>query len=242
MPRRSEGDLAESDARIGTPEDGTRVPMSFPARQSAAPEGRAQLTVVKPGHSLPDQAPRAVSTRAAEMSDLEPFAVETQRRDHVTIVQPRGELDMATVETLRSTLDVAIAETLRAALEGFETGARLVLDLRRLTFIDSTGLHLLVALDQRAQRDGFLLRLVAPAAPLDRAIQLCGLDQALPFVPAYDAVDSGLFRSTSDRDAAVDRRGDRAPDHAIVAGAGVGRDAARAARSANRGTSERSPG
>ena len=43
-------------------------------------------------------------------SDLEPFAVEVQRRDHVTIVQPRGELDLATVETLRSTLDAAIAE------------------------------------------------------------------------------------------------------------------------------------
>ena len=75
------------------------------------------------------------------MSDLEPFAVEVQRRDHVTVVQPRGELDMATVETLRTALDVAIAETLRA-LDGFETGARLVLDLRRLSFIDSTGLHL----------------------------------------------------------------------------------------------------
>ena len=109
------------------------------------------------------------------MSDLEPFAVEVQRRDHVTIVQPRGELDMATVETLRTTLDVAIAETLRAALDGFEIGARLVLDLRRLSFIDSTGLRLLLALDERAQRDGFLLTLIAPAAPIDRAIQLCGL-------------------------------------------------------------------
>lgn len=242
MPRRNDGVLAESDARIRTPEDGTRFPMSFPARQSAAPEGRAQLTVVKPGRSLPDQARRAVSTRAAELSDLEPFAVEVQRRDHVTIVQPRGELDVATVETLRTTLDVAIAETLRAALDGFETGARLVLDLRRLSFIDSTGLHLLVALDQRAQRDGFLLTVIAPAAPNDRAIQLCGLDQVLPFEPADDTVDSDPFRSTSDRDAAVDPRRDRALDHAIAAGAGLERDAARAARSANRGTSERNPG
>jgi anti-anti-sigma factor len=116
------------------------------------------------------------------MSDLEPFAVEVQRRGHVTIVQPRGELDLATVETLRTTLDVAIAETLRAALGGFETGARLVLDLRGLSFIESTGLHLLVALDQHAQRDGFQLALLAPPAPVDRAIQLCGLDHLLPFV------------------------------------------------------------
>ncbi len=156
---------------------------------------------------------------AAEMLDLEPFAVEVQRRDRVTIVRPRGELDMATVEALRTKLEVAIAETLRAALDGFESGARLVLDLRRLSFIDASGLHLLVALGERAQRDGFLLTLIAPAAPIDRAIQLCGLDQALPFAPAHDAVD-----------------------HAIAAGAGRGREAARAARSANGGTAERSPG
>ena len=113
-----------------------------------------------------------------------------QRRDDVTIVQPRGELDLATVETLRSALDAAIAETLRAALDGMETGARLVLDLRGLSFIDSTGLHLLVALDQRAQRDGFQLTLVAPAAPVDRAIQICGLDQTLPFAAPVDVVDT----------------------------------------------------
>lgn len=172
-------------------------------------------------------------TRVAAMSDLEPFAVEVQRRDHITIVRPCGELDMATVETLRTTLDVAITETPRVAPEGVETGARLVLDLRRLSFIDSTGLHLAVALDERAQRDGFLLTLIAPATPIDRAIQLCGLDQVLPFAPADDAFDDAPARSTSDRDAAVDPRGHDA---------GLGRDAARAARSANRRSSERSPG
>ena len=98
-----------------------------------------------------------------------------QQRDAVAIVQPRGELDLVTVETLR------------AALDGIESAERLVLDLRGLSFIDSTGLHLLVALHRRAQRDGFQLTLVAPAAPVDRAIQLCGLDQALPFVAAADA-------------------------------------------------------
>jgi anti-sigma B factor antagonist len=144
--------------------------MSFPAHQSGA------------------YVRRAWSAQAAEMSDLEPFAVEVQRRKLVTIVQPRGELDLVTAETLRSTLDAAIAEILSAALDGMENGARLVLDLRGLSFIDSTGLHLLVALDQRAQRDGFQLTLVAPAAPIDRAIQLCGLDHILPFAAPVDAV------------------------------------------------------
>lgn len=119
------------------------------------------------------------------MPDLEFFAVEVQRREHVTIVQPRGELDAATAETLRSALDAAIAN---ATLD-MDHRARLELDLRGLSFIDSAGLHLLVALDRRAERDGFQLTLLAPAAPINRAIKLCGLDQILPFAAPADAVD-----------------------------------------------------
>jgi anti-sigma B factor antagonist len=103
-------------------------------------------------------------------ADLVPFSVEVQRQHDAAIVKPRGELDVATVETLR------------AALDDIKGAGRFVLDLRGLSFIDSTGLHLLVALDQRAQRDGFQLALVAPAPPVDRAIQVCGLGKTLPFV------------------------------------------------------------
>ena len=162
--------------------------MSVPAGQSAASERAVQLTVVETSRRSADGARRASSGRAGEISELDPFAVEVQRRDHVTIVQPSGELDLATIDTLRSALDAAIAETLHAVLNGIETHARLVLDLRGLSFLDSNGLHLLVALDERAQRDGFQLSLLAPAAPIDRAIQICGLGQVLPFV-APDALE-----------------------------------------------------
>jgi anti-sigma B factor antagonist len=112
-----------------------------------------------------------------ELALPQPFAVDVQRRNHVAIVQPRGELDLATVATLR------------AALDRIENAERLVLDLRGLSFLDSTGLHLLVALHERAQRDGFELALIAPARPADKAIRLSGLDQALPFVASDDTVD-----------------------------------------------------
>jgi len=112
------------------------------------------------------------ASRTGELARPRPFAVDVQRRNDVAIVQPHGELDLATVETLRT------------ALDGVEIVGRLVVDLRGLSFIDSTGLCLLVTLNQRAQRDGFQLTLVAPAAPADTAIQVSGLDQALPFVAA----------------------------------------------------------
>ena len=118
---------------------------------------------------------RPGSAPTVEVAGPQPLAVEVQRRDAVAIVQPRGELDLET------------AETLRAALDGIGSTERLVVDLRGLSFMDSTGLQLLVALHQRAQRDGFQLTLVAPGAPVDRAIQLCGLDTRLPFVALADA-------------------------------------------------------
>jgi len=128
----------------------------------------------------------AGTARAAETAHREHFAIDVQRRQRVAIVQPRGELELATVEPLQSALDAAIAETLSAA-GGVAHDVRVVLDLRGLSFIDSTGVQLLVMLDQRAQRDGFQLTLVAPTAPVDRAIQLCGLDEKLAFVAVADA-------------------------------------------------------
>ena len=80
--------------------------MSVPAHHRAASGCPAHLTIVE-----------ARRSSAAEIAHLEPFAVEVQRRAHVTIVQPRGELDLATVETLRSTLD---ALDQRARGDGFQ--------------------------------------------------------------------------------------------------------------------------
>jgi anti-anti-sigma factor len=118
----------------------------------------------------PPLAPAPAGDAEQARADLVPFAVEVQRHGDVAIAAPRGELDVAT------------APTLRAALDKIKGARRLVLDLRSLSFIDSSGLHLLVALNQRAQRDGFSLALVAPAPPVDRAIQVSGLGKALPFV------------------------------------------------------------
>jgi anti-anti-sigma factor len=73
-----------------------------------------------------------------------PFSVERQpARDRIRIVV-RGELDMETGPRLR--------EELRAAeKEGPQT---LVLDLRDVSFFDSTGLELILDAEVRAREDG----------------------------------------------------------------------------------------
>ena len=112
------------------------------------------------------------ASRGVEMAGFGTFAVDVQRRDDGAIVRAHGELDVATVGTLR------------AALDAIEVTERLVLDLRGLSFIDSTGMHLVVALHDRAQRDEFQLVVLAPAPPVDRAFRICGLDKVLPFEAA----------------------------------------------------------
>jgi anti-anti-sigma factor len=147
--------------------------MSFATRQRRI-SGR-EANWLHTSRASSDGPDRTGSGRAVEVARPQPFAVEVQRRDAVAIVQLRGELDLVTVEALR------------AALDGIKGTESLVLDLRGLSFMDSTDLQLLVALHRRAQRDGLQLTLVAPTAPVDRAIQLCGLDQTLPLVAAVDA-------------------------------------------------------
>jgi anti-anti-sigma factor len=148
-------------------------------RQDVPSDGHRELTGVETTRSSSHGARRAGWPPAAAPARPQPFDVDVQQRDDVMIVRPRGELDLATVETLS------------AALDGIDTAGRVVLDLRGLSFVDSTGLRLLVALHQQSERDGFALMLIAPAAPADRAIQLSGLDQALPFVSPVEVAGAG---------------------------------------------------
>jgi anti-anti-sigma factor len=71
-----------------------------------------------------------------------------------------------------------------------ENGAELVLDLRGLTFMDSTGLRVLVQTDANARRDGQSLQIVRGPAAIDRLLELSGLDEVLPLVDAPPAPPS----------------------------------------------------
>jgi anti-anti-sigma factor len=100
----------------------------------------------------------------------ETLVVDVRWLGAMALVQPWGELDLAS------------AALLRASLDDIGAPRSLVLDMRGLSFIDSTGLHLLTELHERAARDGIDLRLLAPPAPADTPIRICGLDRHLPFV------------------------------------------------------------
>lgn len=108
------------------------------------------------------------------MSKPDTFEIVETQTDLSATVSVTGELDMRTTETLRAHL----AELLRREV------SELTLDLRALTFMDSTGLRLLIELDHQSRGEGWRLRLFAPrdeAAAL--VLHVTATDTALPFEP-----------------------------------------------------------
>ena len=98
----------------------------------------------------------------------EPTGVD-RPRPGVVLVRPTGDLDAYTAPELRQTLH-----------EAAESGARLlVVDLSRVTFIDSAGLGTLVGAHRRMLEAGGALRIVQPPALVGRAFALTGLDEVL---------------------------------------------------------------
>lgn len=101
------------------------------------------------------------------------FTVALRRRARTLVAVPNGELDIASAPLLIAAL--------REAPDDVE---RLVLDLRDLTFIDSSGLRLLVSEHDRAREGGYALAIVGGAPEVDRLLRLTRLDEALPLIDA----------------------------------------------------------
>ncbi|MEV0975438.1 STAS domain-containing protein [Streptomyces sp. NPDC049915] len=86
-----------------------------------------------------------------------------------------GEIDHHTADTLREALDV--------------TGAprpRLVIDMRQVTFMDSSGINILIAAYQAVTAAGGRLRLAGPTLPVLRTLQLVGIDTLIDCHPTLD--------------------------------------------------------
>jgi anti-sigma B factor antagonist len=83
-------------------------------------------------------------------------------RDSVT-VRPVGEIDLATVGPIEARLDELWASGFR----------KIVLDLRRVSFMDSAGLRLVIGHNRRAEQDGAALRVeVAEGGAVHRLLQM----------------------------------------------------------------------
>ena len=104
------------------------------------------------------------------LSDL--LAVEVDDHGTTRTISPIGEIDISSAGLVAGPLERGLAD-------GFET---LVLDLGGTTFIDSTGIRVLLrATRQAGERQRRLVVLPGPAN-VQHVFKLCGLAEVIPFV------------------------------------------------------------
>jgi anti-anti-sigma factor len=84
-----------------------------------------------------------------------------------------GTLDLATAPSLRARLDEARAHS-----------QHVILDLRQLDFMDSSGLRLFLDLAADARRDGFSMSLIEGPAAVQRVFVITGTTAAFSFQDA----------------------------------------------------------
>jgi anti-sigma B factor antagonist len=111
--------------------------------------------------------------RASEL-DTEPagLRIKAGREGNCYIVRVLGELDCAVAGEVEMAL--VLAE---------KAGAhRILLDIDELTFIDSTGLAVLMRAKHRADAHGGRLRLTRGTGQVSDMLRLTALDLSLPFV------------------------------------------------------------
>jgi anti-sigma B factor antagonist len=99
------------------------------------------------------------------------FEAEIERQTpSAVVVKATGELDLMSVPKLDAVLKEVMADKTDVEL-----------DLSRLDFIDSTGVHLVLGANDASSRDGWVFSIVGANADVKRAFELLGLLDHLPF-------------------------------------------------------------
>jgi len=100
-----------------------------------------------------------------------PFIIDTVGRDGSLVLVVRGELDIATSPQL----DEALARARGT------NAASIVVELGAVSFIDSSGLHVLIK-HARSENGRARVRLTRGSAQTQRLFELSGTAEHLPFV------------------------------------------------------------
>jgi anti-sigma B factor antagonist len=99
------------------------------------------------------------------------IAISEEVRGANLLLSIDGELDISTVPLLEAQIEAA-----------HESPTPLTLDLSGLTFMDSSGLRLLIELSERARREAWKLSLVPSRhESANIVLRITGADSALPF-------------------------------------------------------------
>jgi anti-sigma B factor antagonist len=109
---------------------------------------------------------------------VEILDVSTEDRDGLVHVALVGELDLSTV--------AKVQEELRRV--EVDSPATLVVDLSKLTFLDSTGLRCIVTADERAREEGRRIVIVRGPDAVQRVFAITRLDDRLEMVDDVSSI------------------------------------------------------
>jgi anti-anti-sigma factor len=101
--------------------------------------------------------------------NITPLSIHDNVRAGTHTLALTGELDMDSANKLED-----------AVREVCASGTGLVIDLRKVTFMDSTGLRVLVIAGALCEEMGYELRII-PGEDIQRILEISGLDRVLPF-------------------------------------------------------------
>ncbi len=110
-----------------------------------------------------------------------PFDITIEKRGNAVHVILTGELDISTAQRLEDDLRRVEAEQPEL----------IVLDLQQLSFMDSTGLRLLITADMRARQEERRLVIVQGNEMVQRVMRLTRLDERLDIVADPGALAAG---------------------------------------------------
>jgi anti-sigma B factor antagonist len=110
------------------------------------------------------------------------FRVDVRTEGRTAIIVVRGELDLATSPELEAQLQ-------KVWNSGNE---QLVIDLRELEFMDSTGLSIIVKAHQRLSDEGRQLSVVRGSQQVQRLLDLTGVSERLQLVNSPEEIRDGV--------------------------------------------------
>jgi anti-anti-sigma factor len=102
-------------------------------------------------------------------------------RTQLTIEELASDSTSGSTLRINGELDISTADALRRAVAPYvAAGGKLVLDLSRVTFCDSTGLAVLVGIHKRLAAGGGGLELYAPVQRVQHLLTITGLNRVFP--------------------------------------------------------------
>ena len=128
-----------------------------------------------------------MAVRGRRTATGDELSVTVRRERGAVIAEVTGDIGMSTVAGLRERL-FGLADS----------GQSLIVDLNRVTFIDSAGLGVLVGAARHADAHGGSLHAVCSRPQTRKLLWLTGVDRRIPLTAT---VDGALMLLTASRDA-----------------------------------------